>query len=134
MCVNSLSQGLNIDLPKAGLETRTSRSESRASTIRPRRHTYMIQQLELKIYPDSLFTHLEEHVPKYSWSVVFGTIGGQMGLFTGASVLTVVEFVELTVLAFVVLCRYGYSNLCNKLSPPPRGPPSPIQDDEAAWF
>ncbi|GFS00902.1 fibrinogen related protein 12.1 [Elysia marginata] len=39
MCVNSLSQGLNVDLPKAGLELQTSRSESRASTTTPRRHT-----------------------------------------------------------------------------------------------
>ncbi|GFS26586.1 hypothetical protein ElyMa_005219400 [Elysia marginata] len=39
MCVNSLSQGLNVDLPKAGLEPRTSRSESRTSTTTPRRHT-----------------------------------------------------------------------------------------------
>ncbi|GFR58399.1 hypothetical protein ElyMa_001767300, partial [Elysia marginata] len=39
MCVNSLSQGLNVDLPKAGLEPQTSRSDSRASTTRPRRHT-----------------------------------------------------------------------------------------------
>ncbi|GFR74110.1 hypothetical protein ElyMa_002154600 [Elysia marginata] len=38
MCVNSVSQGLNVDLPKAGLEPRTSRSESRASTITPRGH------------------------------------------------------------------------------------------------
>ncbi|GFS21392.1 hypothetical protein ElyMa_001593200, partial [Elysia marginata] len=37
MCVNSLSQGLNVDLPKAGLEPRTSRSESRASTTTPPR-------------------------------------------------------------------------------------------------
>ncbi|GFS16336.1 hypothetical protein ElyMa_004954500 [Elysia marginata] len=41
MCVNSLSQGLNVDLPKAGLEPRTSRSESRASTTTPRRHTVL---------------------------------------------------------------------------------------------
>ncbi|GFR58097.1 hypothetical protein ElyMa_000020000 [Elysia marginata] len=39
MCVNSLSQGLNVDLPRAGLEPQTSRSESRASTTTPRRHT-----------------------------------------------------------------------------------------------
>ncbi|GFS04975.1 hypothetical protein ElyMa_001188500 [Elysia marginata] len=39
MCVNSLSQGIKVDLPKAGLEPRTSRSESRASTTTPRRHT-----------------------------------------------------------------------------------------------
>ncbi|GFR87898.1 hypothetical protein ElyMa_004236400 [Elysia marginata] len=38
MCVNSISQGLNVDLPKAGLELQTSGSESRASTTRPRRH------------------------------------------------------------------------------------------------
>ncbi|GFS11790.1 hypothetical protein ElyMa_001356000 [Elysia marginata] len=38
MCVNKLSQGQSVDLPKAGLEPRTSRSESRASTTRPRRH------------------------------------------------------------------------------------------------
>ncbi|GFR94010.1 hypothetical protein ElyMa_006239900, partial [Elysia marginata] len=31
--------GLNVDLLKAVLEPRTSRSESRASTTRPRRHT-----------------------------------------------------------------------------------------------
>ncbi|GFR69054.1 hypothetical protein ElyMa_003748500 [Elysia marginata] len=41
MCVNSFSQGLNVDLPKAGLEPRTSRSESRASTTTPRRHIYL---------------------------------------------------------------------------------------------
>ncbi|GFR69309.1 hypothetical protein ElyMa_003754200 [Elysia marginata] len=35
MCVNSLSQGLNVDLPKAGLEPQISRSESRASIARP---------------------------------------------------------------------------------------------------
>ncbi|GFR85450.1 monocarboxylate transporter 2 [Elysia marginata] len=34
-CVNILSQGLNIDLPNAGLDHWTSRSESRASTTRP---------------------------------------------------------------------------------------------------
>ncbi|GFR75576.1 hypothetical protein ElyMa_002191600 [Elysia marginata] len=39
MSVNSLSQGLNVDVPKAGLEPQTSRSESRASTTTPRRHT-----------------------------------------------------------------------------------------------
>ncbi|GFS09726.1 hypothetical protein ElyMa_004789900 [Elysia marginata] len=38
MCVNSLSQGPNVDPPKAGLEPRTSRSESRASATIPRRH------------------------------------------------------------------------------------------------
>ncbi|GFR77018.1 hypothetical protein ElyMa_003957800 [Elysia marginata] len=40
MCVNSLSQGLNVDLPKAGLKPQTSRSESRASTTGPRRHIF----------------------------------------------------------------------------------------------
>ncbi|GFS14869.1 hypothetical protein ElyMa_001435100 [Elysia marginata] len=39
MCLNSPSQGLNVDLPKAELEPQTSRFESRASTTRPRRHT-----------------------------------------------------------------------------------------------
>ncbi|GFR61227.1 hypothetical protein ElyMa_001840500 [Elysia marginata] len=45
MCVNSLSQGLNFDLPKAGLELRTSRSESRASTTTPPRHTNHLRLL-----------------------------------------------------------------------------------------
>ncbi|GFS00694.1 nesprin-1 [Elysia marginata] len=38
MLVNDLSQGLNIGLPNAGLDHGISRSESRASTMRPGRH------------------------------------------------------------------------------------------------
>ncbi|KAK3702058.1 hypothetical protein RRG08_031624 [Elysia crispata] len=72
--------------------------------------------LELRIYPDSLFTHVEEHVPTYSWSNMFGNVGGQMGLFTGASVLTLLEFLELTILVAAVLCRHGYSALRRRLS------------------
>ncbi|GFS08008.1 phytanoyl-CoA dioxygenase [Elysia marginata] len=37
MCVNSLSQGQNVDLPKVGPEPQTSRSENRASITRSRR-------------------------------------------------------------------------------------------------
>ncbi|GFS03481.1 hypothetical protein ElyMa_001150900 [Elysia marginata] len=44
MCANSISQGLNVDLPKAGLELRTYRPESRASTSRP----YATQEKERK--------------------------------------------------------------------------------------
>ncbi|GFS21196.1 hypothetical protein ElyMa_006918100 [Elysia marginata] len=53
MCVNSLSQGLNVDLPKAGLEPRTSRSESRASTTTPRRHTVYAERNYPSIHPDT---------------------------------------------------------------------------------
>ncbi|GFR75379.1 hypothetical protein ElyMa_005775500 [Elysia marginata] len=52
MCVNSLSQGLNVDLPKARLESQTSRSESRASTTRPRRHT----NISVQPIPSNNFT------------------------------------------------------------------------------
>ncbi|GFS01875.1 hypothetical protein ElyMa_004592700 [Elysia marginata] len=52
MCLNSLSQGLNIDLPKAGLEPRTSRSERRASTTRPRRHTKKKKKQKKEFYVD----------------------------------------------------------------------------------
>ncbi|XP_005104865.2 uncharacterized protein LOC101849634 [Aplysia californica] len=54
--------------------------------------------LELKIFFDDLVTHVEEHLPMYTWPTVLGNIGGQLGLLTGASVLTVLEFLELTAL------------------------------------
>ncbi|XP_064596662.1 acid-sensing ion channel 3-like [Liolophura sinensis] len=44
-----------------------------------------------------------EQVPDYTTGDVFASIGGQMGLFLGASIITVIEILELT-----IRCMYGW--------------------------
>ncbi|CAL1547267.1 unnamed protein product [Lymnaea stagnalis] len=65
----------------------------------------------MKIFYEDLFVHVEEHIPKYTWPDIFGTVGGQIGLFTGASVLTVLEFVELGWLMTVLGGKTLYTRL-----------------------
>ncbi|GFS02770.1 hypothetical protein ElyMa_006452900, partial [Elysia marginata] len=66
MCVNSLSQGLKVDLPKAGLEPLTSRSENRASATRPRRHTNL--------------TDIYRGLPNFKRVVILGFWQGSIGV------------------------------------------------------
>ncbi|KAK7097607.1 hypothetical protein V1264_004555 [Littorina saxatilis] len=51
--------------------------------------------MEVRVYLDKLVLQEIVHEPVYTFSSVMGTIGGQMGFFLGASVLTVAELAEL---------------------------------------
>ncbi|KAH9500006.1 hypothetical protein Btru_076144 [Bulinus truncatus] len=64
--------------------------------------------VEINIYYEELISLIEEHVPKYLWPDLFGNLGGQIGLFTGASLLTLFEFVELFYLLVVLLTSFVY--------------------------
>ncbi|KAI8783367.1 acid-sensing ion channel 1 [Biomphalaria glabrata] len=65
--------------------------------------------IEIKIYYEELLTLIEEHVPKYLLPDLLGAIGGQIGLFTGASILTLLEFLELVYLLVCVLVSFVYN-------------------------
>ena len=52
----------------------------------------------------SFLEHTEVDSAKYDWSVLMSNIGGVMGLFTGFSVLTALEIVELMVDLWAYLC------------------------------
>ncbi|KAL8589908.1 hypothetical protein ACOMHN_023995 [Nucella lapillus] len=52
--------------------------------------------MELRVYLSKMVLQVV-HEPVYTFTSVMGTIGGQMGFFLGASVLTVAEVVELLV-------------------------------------
>ena len=74
--------------------------------------------MELRISYESI--SVEKHVtrPKYDWEVLLANIGGQLGLFTGFSLLTAMELLELlcdvwtflTVSVWRRLGRCGRSN------------------------
>ncbi|KAL8564733.1 hypothetical protein ACOMHN_003579 [Nucella lapillus] len=49
----------------------------------------------LKIFFDDLVSYEVSHVPQYTMDNILGTIGGQMGLFIGASLLSLAELVYL---------------------------------------
>ncbi|XP_013096351.2 acid-sensing ion channel 1-like [Biomphalaria glabrata] len=65
--------------------------------------------IEITIYYEELLTLMEEHVPKYLLPDLLGAIGGQIGLFTGASILTLLEFLELVYLLVCVLVSFVYN-------------------------
>ncbi|KAK7474217.1 hypothetical protein BaRGS_00034566, partial [Batillaria attramentaria] len=50
--------------------------------------------MEIRIYLDKLLLEEVVHEPVYTYISVMGTIGGQMGFFMGASLLTVAEVLE----------------------------------------
>ncbi|KAK7097605.1 acid-sensing ion channel 1C-like [Littorina saxatilis] len=51
--------------------------------------------MEVRVYLDKLLLQEIVHEPVYTYNSIMGTIGGQMGFFLGASVLTVAELAEL---------------------------------------
>ncbi|GFS13037.1 hypothetical protein ElyMa_006712400 [Elysia marginata] len=65
MSVNILSQGVEVDLPKAGLEPQTSWSESRASTTRPQHHTIQTSKQRRKsnrcVMPNDYYNYIGVH-------------------------------------------------------------------------
>lgn len=62
--------------------------------------------LELKIYFESLTYSEVKQVPSYDLFSLLGDVGGQIGLFLGASLLTIVEYLDLC--AMVLFTKYKY--------------------------
>lgn len=51
----------------------------------------------LSVFYDDIATTYTEEVPAITGTSVLGTIGGNLGLFIGASLLTIVEILELLI-------------------------------------
>ena len=58
---------------------------------------------ELEIFYESFDYTVISQIPKTSWDEVLGTIGGLVGLFLGASVLSLGEFIELLLSVIQIL-------------------------------
>ncbi|CAG2255102.1 unnamed protein product [Mytilus edulis] len=72
---------------------------------------YRKNYISLHIYFDQLSTTISKQVPKYSSAGdIFANLGGQMGLFLGASIVTLTELLEFLVFAVWTL-------VCNLRSP-----------------
>ncbi|XP_065941369.1 acid-sensing ion channel 4-like [Magallana gigas] len=71
------------------------------------RETY----LELAIYFESLGVLKVEQKPEYSSEDIIGLLGGQMGLFLGASLLTLTELIEVTLLSSLMVGRKLYHRI-----------------------
>nr|XP_034322243.1 acid-sensing ion channel 4-like isoform X1 [Crassostrea gigas] len=74
------------------------------------RETY----LELAIYFESLGVLKVEQKPEYSFEDIIGLLGGQMGLFLGASLLTLTELIEVILLSSMVVGRRMYHRIFKK--------------------
>ncbi|XP_067660360.1 acid-sensing ion channel 2-like [Haliotis asinina] len=64
--------------------------------------------LELKVFYDQMMVTSVTQLPQYTAASLFSSVGGQMGLCLGASILTVAEIAELLVFVLVFLfdkCR-----------------------------
>ncbi|XP_071127326.1 acid-sensing ion channel 2-like [Mytilus edulis] len=61
--------------------------------------------LEARLYYDSLSYLFVESIPEYNPEDIVGILGGQMGIFLGASLLTVSELLEFVILAVIVIVR-----------------------------
>ena len=58
---------------------------------------YRAENLKVTVYLESLDVEKEVKSPKYEWSSFLSNVGGVMGLFTGFSVLSFFEILELLV-------------------------------------
>ena len=56
---------------------------------------YTTDHVKLTVYPTTLDVKTEVTTPKYDWVGFLSNIGGVMGLFTGFSILSFLEIVEL---------------------------------------
>ncbi|XP_076468401.1 acid-sensing ion channel 1-like [Babylonia areolata] len=61
--------------------------------------------LELNIYYSELILHKMEYVAEYSAMSIMGSIGGNLGFFLGASVVSVAEILELAIIGFLRLLQ-----------------------------
>ncbi|CAG5125164.1 unnamed protein product [Candidula unifasciata] len=74
--------------------------------------------LRLEIYFDSLDVVEFNTQPKYDWSMLFGDVGGQLGLWLGCSLLTAMEVIEVFIdtLLFWMPCKNMRSTTTHKIS------------------
>ncbi|XP_052090167.1 acid-sensing ion channel 4-like [Mytilus californianus] len=59
------------------------------------KNDYQSHYLKIRIYLKDLSTTVTEQIPKYDGvTLLLANLGGQMGLFLGASILTITELLE----------------------------------------
>ncbi|KAK7482955.1 hypothetical protein BaRGS_00025855, partial [Batillaria attramentaria] len=61
--------------------------------------------LQLNFYYEDLTIQTTEHVPQYDWNSILGLLGGNMGFFLGASVLTLAELLDFIACVVMALLR-----------------------------
>ncbi|XP_021364347.1 acid-sensing ion channel 1C-like [Mizuhopecten yessoensis] len=61
--------------------------------------------MEVRIFFDTLSYLKVEYQPEYDVEKIVATLGGQMGIFLGASLLTLSELVEFLLMALLVCCK-----------------------------
>ncbi|KAK7500614.1 hypothetical protein BaRGS_00008189, partial [Batillaria attramentaria] len=64
-----------------------------------------LNYLELNFYYEDLVIYTTKHVPEYETNSIMGTLGGNMGFFLGASVLTLAEILDFVVCLVMALGR-----------------------------
>ncbi|XP_061190267.1 acid-sensing ion channel 4-A-like [Saccostrea echinata] len=70
--------------------------------------------MELAVYFESLGYLKVEQVPEYSFGDIVGILGGQMGIFLGASLLTLTELMEFILLSSLVVSKRVYKRVSKK--------------------
>ena len=84
---------------------------------------YRLDHLQVVVYPASLDVQTETFSPEYDWSAFMSNLGGTMGLFTGFSLLSFMELVELMIdLCGQVVC-VAFRRLCNASVSPSHSAP-----------
>ncbi|CAG5120687.1 unnamed protein product [Candidula unifasciata] len=96
--------------------------------------------LEIRVYLDTMMLRHERHEGQYNFSSIFAFLGGQMGFFIGASLITLGEILEAILLSVYTffhkhLLRMGQPVVL--ASPPasstPSTPPHVKPDKRRAW-
>ena len=65
---------------------------------------YVMISIQIQIYNKDLSTTAVEQLPATTFVEVVGTVGGLLGLWLGASMLSILEFCELLANLSVVSC------------------------------
>ncbi|GFS16209.1 acid-sensing ion channel 4 [Elysia marginata] len=84
---------------KARIGKAQEKTKLRIFNSNVKRKTYLGLRLNFK----DMIVRVSEHVPEQDTKTLFGAIGGNMGLFLGSSILTLVEVLE-----FVILLIYNF--------------------------
>ncbi|XP_060064856.1 acid-sensing ion channel 1C-like [Ylistrum balloti] len=64
--------------------------------------------MEVRFFFDTLSYLNVEYIPEYSIETIIATLGGQMGIFLGASLLTLSELVEFLMMAALLACKRAF--------------------------
>jgi len=83
-----------------------AKNRNMTGTVAENRQYLRDNLLELRIYYESLTFSDVKQVPSYDLYSLLGDVGGQIGLFLGASLLTLVEYLDLC--AMVLFTKYKY--------------------------